>query len=137
MHSDDSERRDHLSRRGFLGAAALAATGALRDYDGLMAEHAPTQGTLPTRPFGATGARIAMVGLGAGSRFYSSIPDDEQAADLTRRAIDLGLAFIETSANYGPGGSSERRLGLAMKTHRARVFLETKVDARSYDGAMR
>jgi len=32
---------------------------------------------------------------------------------------------------------SEKRLGLAMKTHRAKVFLETKVDDRTYDGAMR
>ena len=54
-----------------------------------------------------------------------------------RRTIDMGLEFIETSANYGPGGLSEIRLGLAMKTHRSRVFLATKVDDRTYDGAMR
>jgi aryl-alcohol dehydrogenase-like predicted oxidoreductase len=47
------------------------------------------------------------------------------------------VAFIETSANYGPDGISEKRIGLAMKTHRSQVFLETKVDARDYDGAMR
>jgi aryl-alcohol dehydrogenase-like predicted oxidoreductase len=78
-----------------------------------------------------------MVGLGAGSRFYGSIPDDEQAAELVRRTIEMGLEFMETSANYGPGGLSEIRIGLAMKTHRSRVFLETKVDDRTYDGAMR
>jgi aryl-alcohol dehydrogenase-like predicted oxidoreductase len=78
-----------------------------------------------------------MVGLGAGSRFYSSIPDDESAAELVRRAIDLGMEFMEVSANYGPEGASERRLGIAMKTHRSKVFLETKVDERTYDGAMR
>jgi len=77
------------------------------------------------------------VGLGAGSRFYNSIPDDESAAELVRRTIDMGIDFMETSANYGPDGLSEKRIGLAMKTHRSKVFLETKIDERTYDGAMR
>jgi aryl-alcohol dehydrogenase-like predicted oxidoreductase len=47
------------------------------------------------------------------------------------------MEFMEVSANYGPEGASERRLGIAMKTHRSKVFLETKVDERTYDGAMR
>jgi aryl-alcohol dehydrogenase-like predicted oxidoreductase len=57
-----------------------------------------------------------------------------------RRAIERGVGVVETSANYGPREDrdrSERRIGLAMKTHRRRVFLETKIDARDYDGAMR
>ncbi|MFC1662469.1 aldo/keto reductase, partial [Gemmatimonadota bacterium] len=78
-----------------------------------------------------------IAGLGAGSRFYGSIPSDEEAAELVRQTIDRGLELVETSANYGPEGISEKRIGLAMKTHRDRVFLETKVDERSYDGAMR
>jgi aryl-alcohol dehydrogenase-like predicted oxidoreductase len=77
------------------------------------------------------------VGLGGGSRFYEPIPDDEWGGELVRRTIDRGITFIETSANYGPDGLSERRIGMAMKTHRSRVFIETKVDERSYDGAMR
>jgi aryl-alcohol dehydrogenase-like predicted oxidoreductase len=75
--------------------------------------------------------------MGAGSRFYGSTPDDESAAELIRAAIDRGIAFVETGANYGPDGISERRIGLAMTTHREGVFLETKVDERGYDGAMR
>jgi aryl-alcohol dehydrogenase-like predicted oxidoreductase len=86
---------------------------------------------------GTTGAEIPIVGFGAGSRFYGSTPDDESAADLIRAAIDQGIAFVETGANYGPDGLSETRIGLAMKTHRQGVFLETKVDERGYDGAMR
>lgn len=133
----------HVSRRAFLagtalatgGAAALAAGGAVA----LAADARipPGASPIPKRPFGRTGAEIAMVGVGAGSRFYTSIPDDESAAELLRRAIDGGMEFVETSANYGPDGMSERRIGLAMKTHRSKVFLETKVDARDYDGAMR
>jgi aryl-alcohol dehydrogenase-like predicted oxidoreductase len=77
------------------------------------------------------------VGFGAGSRFYGSTPDDESAAELIRTAIEQGIAFVETGANYGPDGIAEKRIGLAMTTHREGVFLETKVDARDYDGAMR
>ncbi len=128
-----------VSRRAFVaGAAGAAAAGMVRGATPLplRADEAPV-GTIARRPFGATGAEISCVGLGAGSRFYGSIPDDEQAAELVRRAIDMGVEFMETSANYGPDGMSEKRLGLAMKTHRAKVFLETKVDERTYDGAMR
>jgi aryl-alcohol dehydrogenase-like predicted oxidoreductase len=52
--------------------------------------------------------------------------------------VDRGVTLVETGANYGGSqGISERRIGLAMTTHREKVFLETKVDARDYDGAMR
>ena len=83
------------------------------------------------------GNKIHIVGFGAGSRFYGSTPDDESAAELIRAAIERGIAFVETGSNYGPDGISEKRIGLAMKTHRKGVFLETKVDERDYDGAMR
>ncbi len=94
--------------------------------------------TVPKRPFGNTGAEIAAVGFGAGSRFYTSVPSDEESAELIRQAIDRGVEFVETGANYGgEEGISEKRIGLAMRTHRSRCFLETKVDERGYDGAMR
>lgn len=83
---------------------------------------------------------VSIVGLGGGARFYEPVPTDEEGAALVRRAVESGVTFIETAANYGPdadGDASERRIGIAMKTHRARVFLETKIDRRDYDGAMR
>ena len=126
-----------VTRRTFLAGAALAAGGAWVGAPPGTEGGAPLPPPIPKRPFGGTGALISMVGLGAGSRFYSSIPDDQLAAELVRRSVDSGVEFIETSANYGPGGLSEIRIGLAMTTHRARVFLETKVDERTYDGAMR
>jgi aryl-alcohol dehydrogenase-like predicted oxidoreductase len=92
---------------------------------------------IPTRSFGRTGAEISIVGFGAGSRFYTSTPDDETGAELIRAAVDRGITLVETGSNYGgPEGVSERRIGLAMTTHRAKAFLETKVDERDYDGAM-
>ncbi|NJD19956.1 MAG: aldo/keto reductase [Gemmatimonadetes bacterium] len=133
-----------VSRRAFLaGAAAAGGAAALGTASVLSAAEGPSPGSapeapfVPKRPFGRTGTQISVVGLGCGSRFYTSIPDDESAAELLRRAIEGGMEFVETSANYGPDGMSERRIGLAMKTHRSKVFLETKVDERTYDGAMR
>jgi aryl-alcohol dehydrogenase-like predicted oxidoreductase len=115
------------------GSEADAATSE-RDAAGSgSTEPAP----IPRRPFGNSGAEIPIVGFGAGSRFYGSTPDDESGAELIRAAIDRGIAFVETGSNYGPDGLSEKRIGMAMKTHREGVFLETKVDERDYDGAMR
>jgi aryl-alcohol dehydrogenase-like predicted oxidoreductase len=138
---------DLITRRGFVSHAAAAGGGGVLAHvmggqaDALHAESIPTptpeQASIPRRPFGNTGAEIPIVGFGAGSRFYGSTPDDESAAELIRAAIDRGIAFVETGANYGPDGIAERRIGLAMTTHREGVFLETKVDERDYDGAMR
>ncbi len=141
-----------LTRRGFVThAAAAGAGGLLANVAGGRAESLQAQiresgsaggpsaaGAIPRRPFGNTASEISIVGFGAGSRFYGSTPDDETAAELIRAAVDRGVAFVETGANYGGAeGISERRIGLAMQTHRDKVFLETKVDERGYDGAMR
>lgn len=131
-----------ISRREFFGSTAAAAgAGILSTVAGPLTETALAQvaatAAIPRRPFGRTGIDVTIVGVGAGSRFYEPVKDDEAGAELVRRAIDGGISLIETSANYGPGGASEIRVGLAMKTHRAKVLLETKIDARDYDGAMR
>ncbi len=95
---------------------------------------------IPRRAFGKTGIEVPIVALGGGGRFFEAVPNDEAGGELVRQVIDHGIEYIETAGNYGPPGDtnrSERRIGLAMKTHRGKVFLETKIDARDYDGAMR
>ncbi len=127
-----------ISRRRFVSTTAGAAgAGILSPLAGKIVPGLQAAPALPMRPFGKTGVEVTIAGLGGGSRFYLPVPDDEQGAEMARQAIDRGIRFIETSANYGPNDESERRLGMAMKTHRSKVFLETKVDARDYDGAMR
>ena len=114
----------HMTRRDFVAqTAAVAGAGLLAPFDALA--QTPV---LARRPFGKTGVEVTLVGLGGGSRFCEPVKIDDQGAELVRRAIDSGIGFIETSANYGENGESERRIGLAMKTHRAKVFLETKPD---------
>lgn len=132
-----------LSRRAFIGqVGAIAGTGAVAPFTLREAAEGatPAAGTIPLRPFGKSGVQVTAVGVGGGGRFFEPIPTDEMAQALLVEVIEKGVQFIETSANYGPRedpDKSERRIGLAMKSHRDRVFLETKVDARDYDGAMR
>lgn len=139
-----AEAQPAITRRNFVTHAAAAGVAGAAGYGlgaapshRLEAEARPSAPVIPKRAFGATGAEISSVGLGAGSRFYGPIAKDEDAAGLIRQAIDRGIEFVETGANYGPDGISEKRIGLAMKTHRSKVFLETKIDERNYDGAMR
>ena len=157
MSKSKKDSPDLITRRGFVSHAAAAGGGGVIAHmvggslDPLHAESAPPDASssdsgpdssssplpIPRRPFGRAEMEIPIVGFGAGSRFYGSTPDDESAAELIRAAIDRGITFVETGANYGPDGIAEKRIGLAMKTHREGVFLETKVDERGYDGAMR
>jgi aryl-alcohol dehydrogenase-like predicted oxidoreductase len=125
-------RREFVER-----TVTVAGTAWLTSVVGPLEAPRAAAGPLPTRPFGRTGVEVTLVGLGGGSRFYEPVDSDEAGAEIVRRAIEAGVGVVETSANYGRSGESERRIGLAMHTHRARVFLETKVDARDYDGAMR
>jgi aryl-alcohol dehydrogenase-like predicted oxidoreductase len=140
----ESQSSSPISRRAFVATTSAAmAAGALSSPEsahGGLSTGSSASGAapaIPWRDFGKTGIQVPIAGLGAGSRFYRPIPSDEDAAELVRQTIDRGLEFVETSANYGPDGISEKRIGLAMKTHRDKVFLETKVDERDYDGAMR
>jgi len=131
-----------ISRRKLIGATAAAAGAAT--LAPLACSQSPTReqaeagdstaAALPRRPFGSTGIEVPVIGLGGGSRFTDPIPDDGPAAELVKRAIEMGVSYVETGANYG---SSEPRIGLAMETHRDGVFIETKVGERDYDGAMR
>ncbi len=130
-----------MTRRTFMETAAAAAgTTLVASVAGPFDSSVAGASLIPTRPFGKTGVRVSIAGLGGGARFYEPVPTDEAGAELVRRAIDRGVTFIETAANYGPdndGDCAERRIGLAMRTHRAKAFLETKTDQRDYDGAMR
>jgi hypothetical protein len=130
-----------VTRRRFVETAAAAAgTTFVASLTGRLGSPLSAAAAIPTRPFGRTGVRVSIAALGGGARFYEPVPTDEAGAELVRMSIDRGITFIETCANYGPdddGNCSERRIGMAMKTHRAKAFLETKTDERTYDGAMR
>lgn len=79
----------------------------------------------------AGGVRVSAIGLGTwqfGSREwgYGSEYASGVAQAITRRALDLGINFIDTAEVYGLG-RSERTVGEAIRGRRDEVFLATKL----------
>lgn len=83
---------------------------------------------LPTRPLGKTGLDVSLFALGG--VMYNFLEDNEAAA-LVHRAIDLGVNYIDTAHGYK---ESERKIGLVMAERRDEVYLATKNGQRDRDG---
>ncbi|MEW6754458.1 MAG: aldo/keto reductase [Candidatus Latescibacterota bacterium] len=79
--------------------------------------------TLGRRKLGSTGMTPCVLGLGC-AWFGSDKSSDRDTVEGVRRAIELGMDFVDTSPGYG---ESERRVGLALEGGwRDRIYLETK-----------
>jgi aryl-alcohol dehydrogenase-like predicted oxidoreductase len=52
-------------------------------------------------------------------------PTEDEAVKVIRRALDLGVNFIDTAYSYGDG-MSEERIGKAIAGRREQVILATK-----------
>ncbi len=78
---------------------------------------------MKTRILGKTGLNISEIGLG--SAFMAGQGQDgvNRCVDY---AIDHGVNYFDTSANYGDG-TDETMLGVALKRKRDKVILATKV----------
>ncbi|MGH2355876.1 MAG: aldo/keto reductase, partial [Chloroflexota bacterium] len=76
---------------------------------------------LEQRVLGRTGLRVSALGLGGAGigGLYRRFDDDEPAAEVVRAALDAGITYIDTAPLYGKG-TSERRIGLALRGHPAR-----------------
>lgn len=79
------------------------------------------------RRLGRTGLSVSVVGYGCGA--IGGLMVKGAQADQDRaigRAIDQGITYFDTASTYGDG-ASERNLGRALKTQRAKVVVGTKV----------
>lgn len=85
----------------------------------------------PTRPFGATGVTVPLIGYGTAPLGKEHITR-EHAVRCLNYAIDHGITYLDTSPDYG----SEPHVGEVMRTRRAEVFLATKVNRRSMEGVL-
>ena len=86
---------------------------------------------IPTRPFGRTGERVSVLGLGG---WHVGVPKTDRAAvRLIHAAIDAGITFLDNAWDYNDG-LSETRMGQAIVDRRDRVFLMTKVCTHGRDG---
>lgn len=87
--------------------------------------------TIPLRRLGRTGQQVTELGLGGAgiNGVYGRRTDEETGIACVRRAVELGVTYIDTSPLYG---DSERRIGLALEGGlRERVFLATKTGTRT------
>ncbi len=102
----------YSSRRTFLaGGLGLAAA-----YPAQVKPRSETPG-LSYRVLGKTGLKVTSVGFGC------MITSD---ASVITRAADLGINHFDTARVY-MGGNNERLVGAALKDHRKRVYIATKV----------
>ena len=81
---------------------------------------------LEERKLGQDGLAVSAQGLGCMgmSEFYGEGDDVESIATI-RRAIELGVTFLDTAAMYG-SGANEELVGGAIADRRDRVVLATK-----------
>lgn len=130
-----------IHRREFIKICitATAAFGPL-SFQGLSSKERDDPydaKTLPTRVLGKTGVRVPLIAVGGGSRFCN-IKDPERSVELLNYALDHGFYYWDTAHDYVfEGVVSEERYGFVLKERRPEVFLATKVQERTYDGAMR
>ena len=113
------------SRRGFLAAGlALPAAGLASPLD---PPQAAAKGKITYRTLGKTGLKVSTVGYG------TMITSD---ATVITRAVDMGINYFDTSRGY-QGGQNERMVGAALGAKRKNIYLASKVDATTKDGALR
>lgn len=75
------------------------------------------------RRLGRTGLEVTCLGMG-GARIGGHDVSDDEAVEAVRRAITLGINYLDTSPLYG---ESERRTGLALADGwREKIYLATK-----------
>ena len=82
------------------------------------------------RELGRTGYKVSEVSFGAWAigGAWGTVDDDESLAAL-RRAIELGVNFIDTADVYGDG-RSERLVGQVCRENKDRIYVTTKAGRR-------
>lgn len=89
---------------------------------------------LPQRVLGKVGDTLPVLGLGGSASPLSRSGAETEAIAIIERALQLGVRYFDTAANYGP---SEERLGRVLPPVRDQVFIATKTSRRDRDSAWR
>jgi len=126
MNEPISTRRDFLRKTT---ACGLGAVTMLR-----QARAASDTAGIAARPLGNTGVKVSMLGLGG--HHIGRIRDDQQSIQFIRKAIDMGVTFLDNAWEYH-NGRSEELMGRALQDgYRQKAFLMTKHHGRDKRTAM-
>ena len=140
MNDRKGSRRDFLKTTGAVTAGLVAgslAAGATVGITALEPHNPRTNDAMPTRNLGRTGYRVGIFSLG-GQAAIEHADNADVAVPLIERAIDLGVNYIDTAAQYGGAERwSQRYVGQVMKTRRNEVYLASKTHDRSRDGSLK
>jgi len=93
-------------------------------------------GSVPRRVLGRTGVEVSALALGGVVGMQLPPGPDHDPMAIADAALELGINYFDTSSSYN-NGQSEKNFGLVMARRRKEVFLATKLESRTYDGAMR
>jgi aryl-alcohol dehydrogenase-like predicted oxidoreductase len=88
---------------------------------------------VPRRALGRTGLEVSVLGYGAwgiGKAMWIGADDDESLRAL-RRAIELGVNFIDTAYAYGDG-HSESLIGAVLRETADDVLVATKIPPKNF-----
>jgi uncharacterized protein len=120
------------TRREFIQATVGGAAAATLLSS--LSFAADTPGGIPTRPFGKTGVRVSILGVGG---WHIGIQKEKaESIRLIQTAMDAGVNFLDNSIDYNEG-QSEIRMGEAIQGRRDKVFLMTKHNFRDKKSALR
>src|SRR5919107_1879145 len=78
------------------------------------------------RTLGKDALTVSAVGLGcSGMSSDYGVPNDEESIATIRRAVELGVSFLDTSDAYA-SGANELLIGEAIRGRRETIVLATK-----------
>lgn len=120
-----------VTRRGFLQSTAYSLCAG-----GLLSQvwASSVVDGIPTRPLGATGVQVSMLGLGG--HHAGRGRDDDKSVRLIRKAIDLGVTFLDNAWEYHNGRAEEVMGKALLDGYRDKAFLMTKHHGRDKKTAM-
>ena len=129
-----------MERRTFLRNAGKLAGGAALTAAALEARTLPTSepiavapGQVPMRRLVRTGEALSIVGFPGLHLRYCTQPESN---DVIRKALDIGINYIDVAPAYGQDGECEIKMGEALqRIQRDKVFLSCKTKERDATGA--
>jgi aryl-alcohol dehydrogenase-like predicted oxidoreductase len=88
------------------------------------------------RPFGKTGVELPILSLGCQRLVDEEGCNQDQAVAILEQALKRGVWYFDTAPAYSEG-ESERRVGLVAVRRRTDMWIATKVNETTRDGARR